>query len=186
MDLPAEALFPAPWNLLEMPPPLPGSASSRASSTTVSSPSLSTALCLVNQWFSRDKFGPLVPHSDTHQGPRQTTPSSWCHLSGIIWAAQAKQDKEEGKEGKEVGVMWDFNICHVDISQVEASHSTSGQEYCVLLKSNSRCSQDLFFIILFLSFFSSLRSLLGTLDSLNQGRQAFNSLERNKRLNGDM
>lgn len=55
-----------------------------------------------------------------------------------------------------------------------------------MLKSNSRCSQDLFFIILFLSFFSSLCSLLATLDSLNQGRQAFNSLERNKRLNGDM
>lgn len=55
-----------------------------------------------------------------------------------------------------------------------------------MLKSNSRCSRDLFFIILFLSFFSSLRFLLSTLDSLNQGRQAFNSLERNKWLNGDM
>lgn len=70
-----------------LPPSLPGSASSRASSITVRSPSLSTDLCLVNQWFSSGKLGRLVPHNDAHQGPRQTTPPLWCHPSRMMWAA---------------------------------------------------------------------------------------------------
>lgn len=97
--------------------------------------------------------------------------------------------RQWGGKGREGGVGWDFHVLHADISQVEASHSTSGREYCILLKSNSRCSRDLFFIIFFLSFilfFPPPPSLPATLDSLNQGRQAFNSLERNKRLNGEM
>lgn len=69
MALPAAALFPAPWSLLKVLPPLPGSAPPTASSTTVSSPSLSRALCLANQWFSSDRLGPLVPHSDTFKVP---------------------------------------------------------------------------------------------------------------------
>lgn len=119
MSVPAEGLFPGPNYTGEeitsqaigtLPLPLPGSASPSTSSTTVRSPckiitvrspSLSTALCLLNQWFSSDKLGLLVPHNDTHHGPRQSPPSPVCHPRGMMWAAQTGQDEEEGKEGKE-------------------------------------------------------------------------------------